>query len=331
MRWGRAKAPEKPADRTTIFFATDVHGSEVCFRKFVAAANFYGADLLVLGGDVTGKLVVPVVEAADGFGLVAELHGEPVTVRESDADSFERRIADEGLYAVRMSAAERDALEHDPAGVDQLFLRLMNERLAAWMDYAQERLEGTTVRILTTPGNDDPPQIDAVIRERGGDRVLLVEGELYEVCRGHTMLNCGHSNPTPWDTPRELDEETLAEHLEEMAARLEGVESAIFNIHVPPFDSGLDTAPQLEEDLSVRTAAGAQLMTSVGSTAVRDLIDRYQPLLSLHGHIHEAGGTVRLGRTVAINPGSEYGDGILRGALVTVGGGELHGYQATSG
>lgn len=330
MRFGRRREAVRDGEETTIFFATDVHGSEVCFRKFVAAADFYGADLLVLGGDLTGKLVVPLV-AANGGGYTAELHGEPVTVKDSDAERFERRIADEGLYSVRITAEDRRRLEDDPAAVEALFLRLMCERLAEWMEYAKEKLDGSPVRILTTPGNDDPPDVDAVIRDHGGDRVLLVEGQLHEVCPGHVMINCGHSNHTPWDTPRELDEDVLRGHLEAMAGRLEDPAGSIFNIHVPPFDTGIDTAPQLDDELTVRTSMGAQLTAAVGSTAVRELIERYQPLLSLHGHIHESGGTARLGRTVAINPGSEYGDGILRGALVTVGGGELRGYQATSG
>lgn len=327
LRRGRASSP---GETTTIFFATDVHGSEVCWRKFVAAADFYGADLLVLGGDLTGKLVVPLVESnSDGYR--AELHGEPVTVGTGGAEEFERRIADEGLYPIRMAAAERARCEAAPNVVDELFLRLMRERLGRWIDYAKERLDGTDVRILTTPGNDDPYEIDPVIRGHGDDRVLLVEDELYEVAPGHQMLNCGHSNHTPWATPRELDEDLLHAHLEAMARRIEQPEVAIFNIHVPPFDTGLDVAPQLDEQLAVRTSMGAQLTAPVGSTAVRELIERHQPLVSLHGHVHESGGTARIGRTVAINPGSEYGDGILRGALLTVGGGRLHRFQATTG
>jgi uncharacterized protein len=160
----------------TIFFATDIHGSEVCFRKFVAAAAFYGADLLVLGGDLTGKLVVPLVEEPGGY--VAELHGETTHVKEAEADAFERRIADEGLYPVRLTAQERKRFDEDPSAVDELFKTLMKRRLKEWIEYAKERLDGTRVKIITTPGNDDPPQLDEVIREHGEDRVLLMEGEV---------------------------------------------------------------------------------------------------------------------------------------------------------
>ena len=187
------------------------------------------------------------------------------------------------------------------------------------------------MRILTAPGNDDPYAVDDVIRRRGGERMLLVEGELTEIAPGHQMLSTGWSNRTPWDTHREFDEDALRAHIEAMAEQLSDPATAIFNIHVPPYDSTLDTAPQLDEDLAVKTSMGNLLTAPAGSVAVREVIEAYQPLASLHGHIHEAGGSVRIGRTVAINAGSEYGEGVLRGVLLTVGGGELKRVQATSG
>ncbi len=313
-----------------MFFATDVHGSEICFRKFVAAASFYRADLLVLGGDLTGKLVVPIVP--DGRGrFIAEMHGESVTLAESQLERFEAKTADEGLYPVRLSAEEHEHCDRHPDEVERLFVRLMRERLERWIEYAKQKLAGTPVQIVTTPGNDDPPAVDEVIRERGEDRVLLMEGELFEISPRHQMINSGYSNPTPWHTPREFPEDFIRQHIEAMAERLAEPGTAIFNIHVPPYDSGIDLAPLLDDQLAVRTSMGAQLKGPVGSTAVRELLERYQPLLSLHGHVHESGGTTRIGRTVAINPGSEYGEGILRGALVSVGAGRLHRFQATSG
>jgi Icc-related predicted phosphoesterase len=325
----RTRRANGSAERT-LYFATDLHGSEVCFRKFIAAAKFYGADLLILGGDLTGKLVVPLVELDDGK-LLAELHGEEVTVDVTEVEDFERRIADEGLYAARMTQTEHQRLSADPDAVDELFLELMLERLRAWCDYAQERLEGTDISVITTPGNDDPPEIDQVIRDYGGGRVLLMEGEIYEAAPGVEMLNTGYSNETPWKTPREFPEQVVREHIEEMTARLRDPSAAIFNIHVPPYDSGLDTAPLLDENLVVRTSMGAQLSAPVGSTAVREALETHQPVVSLHGHIHESGGTARIGRTVAINPGSEYSEGVLRGALVTFADGRLVRHQATSG
>jgi uncharacterized protein len=308
---------------TTIFFATDLHGSDVCFRKFVAAAGFYGAEVLVLGGDLTGKFVVPIVEQPDGR-LVADEFGRQTVLEAADVTRFESACAKQGLYTTRMTAAEYSRCAADPAAADALFRVLMRERLVRWLEYAQERLDTTGVKILTAPGNDDPFEIDDVIREHGGDRALLVEGEVYEVAPGHEVLSTGWSNPTPWRTHREASEDEVAQRIEAMAVRLTRPETSIFN-------SGLDTAPQLDADNAVVTSFGAQLAAPAGSTAVREALERYQPLVSLHGHIHEAPGVARIGRTVAINAGSEYSEGVLRGVLVTVGAGKLIRYQQTTG
>jgi Icc-related predicted phosphoesterase len=314
----------------TLYFATDLHASEVCFRKFVAAAAFYKADLLVLGGDLTGKLVTPIVDRGDGTWDV-ELHGEARTISGDGLEELERRLADQGVYTSRMDRDRHAELGDDPGKVDALFKELMLERLASWIDHAHAKLGETGVRIITAPGNDDPYEIDDLIRERGGERVLLMEGEVTEIAPGHELLSTGWSNHTPWNTHREFDEPRIREHIDAMAGRLEHPETAIFNIHVPPYDTTLDTAPMLDEDFAVQTSMGNALMQPVGSTAVREALEAHQPLASLHGHVHESGGTVRIGRTVAINAGSEYSDGILHGVLLTVGGGRLVRYQATTG
>lgn len=326
----RRRRPDAGVDTLTLFFATDIHGSELCWKKFVNAASFYGADLLVLGGDFTGKLVVPVVDQGDGTFL-ADRHGRQQVVAESDLDDFEQRIRNMGFYPKRMSPDVYEEYRADPESVDELFTELMHERLIEWIAYARDRLAGTDVFIVTAPANDDPYSIDDVIAEHGGDVFRNVEGEVFELTAGHEMISTGWTNPTPWNTPREYPEEAILEHIDKVAARLDSPETAIFNLHPPPYDSKLDTAPKLGEDLSVQTSMGEQIMVPVGSTAVREAIERYQPLLSLHGHIHESAGAVNIGRTMAINPGSEYGEGVLRGALVVVGGGRIHRHQATSG
>jgi Icc-related predicted phosphoesterase len=328
--WRRRSAGDPEPDATTLFFATDLHGSETCFRKFVAAARFYGADLLVLGGDLTGKLVVPLV-AQPGGRWRAWAHGRERLLDEAGAAELERRARVAGSYTRRMDPEEHQRLEADPGAVEKLFAELMASTLRQWLDYANEKLDGSPVRILTAPGNDDPWVVDDVLREHGGERVALAEGEIVEVAPGHELLTSGWTNKTPWNTPREYAEEAIAERLEGLAAGLANPAGALFNLHVPPYDSRLDTAPLLGQDLKVKTSMGGEVTAPVGSTAVRDAIERHQPLLSLHGHIHESGGAVRLGRTLAINAGSEYGEGVLRGVLVTVGGGKVLRYQATSG
>ncbi|MDH3189305.1 MAG: metallophosphoesterase [Acidimicrobiia bacterium] len=317
------------SDAVTLFFASDLHGSEVCWRKFVAAAGFYGADILILGGDFTGKLVIPIVGSGDRFA--ARFLGKQHNLSESDLPAFTRRVSDSGFYPVQVDQERFAELEENPAEVEALFRDLMTERLIDWIRLARDKLEGSGVRIYTAPANDDPFFIDDVISEHGGDVLINVEDQVIEVAPGHEMISTGYTNRTPWDTPREFDEPEIESHIDQMVERIANVDTAIFNLHPPPYGTKLDVAPKLTPDLDVVTSAGATVMENVGSTAVLDTIKRHQPLLSLHGHIHEAAGQEQIGRTIAINPGSEYGEGILKGALVRVGGGRIHSYQATSG
>lgn len=324
----RDMLPRHESERT-IFFASDLHGSEVCFKKFVAAAAFYKADQLLLGGDISGKVVVPIVRADGGY--VAQFHGQGELITESGLADFESRAWNSGLYTEVMDPDEyQNYLDH-PEQLDVLFERVMRRTVKRWIDYAHTKLADTPVTILNAPGNDDPMQVDDVIREHGGERFRYIEGEIVEIAPGMEMLSTGYTNVTPWQTHREYPEDQIKAHLKAMTDRLENPETAIFNIHVPPYKSRLDTAPLLGQDLKVKTSAGAQMTAPVGSTAVREAIETVQPLLGLHGHIHESGGSVKIGRTTAINVGSEYGEGILRGILLTVGNGKLLRYQAVTG
>jgi len=99
-----------------------------------------------------------------------------------------------------------------------------------------------------------------------------------------------------------------------VAASVPDLSRAIFNFHAPPYGTGLDEAPAL--DATLRPTHGGAVMKPVGSTAVRAAIEKYQPLLSVHGHIHESKGVARLGRSLAVNPGSSYSDGVLQAALL---------------
>jgi Icc-related predicted phosphoesterase len=327
-----SKKPSIPRSdkERTIFFASDLHGSEICFKKFVAAAKFYEADVLLLGGDVSGKIVVPIVGTGNGR-YSADFHGHVEEVNESTIDDFEQRAWNSGLYTARMDRDEYQHYVDNPEEVEQLFIVVMRKTVKRWIEYAKTKLEGSPVVIFNAPGNDDPKEVDDVMLTYGDERLIFVEGEIVEIAPGMEMLSTGYTNITPWDTHREYSEDQIREHLKSMTDRLEHPETAIFNIHVPPYNSRLDTAPLLGQDLKVKTSAGAQLTAPVGSVAVREAIENIQPLLGLHGHIHESGGAVKMGRTTAINVGSEYGEGVLRGVLLTVGDGKLLNYQAVTG
>jgi Icc-related predicted phosphoesterase len=176
---------------------------------------------------------------------------------------------------------------------------------------AADKLRGTGVRCFVSPGNDDEMEVDDVVRR--AELVELVEGRVVEI-DGFSMISTGWSNPTPWKTHREESEEELGKRIEAMASQVADQSHAIFNLHCPPFRSGLDEAPAIDADL--RLLHGGRALRPVGSTAVRAAIEKHQPLISLHGHIHESKGAVKIGKTLSINPGSAYEEGMLMGAIV---------------
>lgn len=303
------------ARKTKVYFATDLHGSSKCFRKFVNAGTAYGVDVLILGGDVAGKALQTIVRGADGryrcsfIGTSYEVEPGP------DLEELERLIADHGYYPYRAEAGELDARRAD-GSLDGLFVQLMRERLTSWLTLADERLRPTGKRLYFMLGNDDPIELRTLLDEAPWG--THDEGRVVMIDEDHEMISWGYSNITPWHTHREMTEEQLTAALGGLASQLAAPERAIVNVHVPPYGSGLDEAPMLDANLTVQTSAGQVKFAAVGSTAVRDMLLAVQPLLGLHGHIHESGGIRRLGRTIAINPGSDYGTGVLNGALITL-------------
>ncbi|MEA2356901.1 MAG: uncharacterized protein QOI62_161 [Solirubrobacteraceae bacterium] len=271
----------------------------------------------LLAGDLTGKAIVPIV-ARDG-SYETELLGVRRSARDADGlAQLERDIADVGFYSFVTTADEAQRLSTDEGARDELLGRLMNERLEAWLALATERLAESGTPLYLIPGNDDDFGIDPVL-DRDDFAPVNADGKVLDLPGDLQLLSCGWSNPTPWRTPREETEDELYARLEALAEQVRDPRRAVFMIHVPPHDSGLDTAPILDENLRPTVSAGDILRGPVGSTAVRRLIERYQPLLAVHGHVHESGGERQIGATLCINPGSEANHGILRGYLVDVG------------
>jgi uncharacterized protein len=298
---------------TRLFYAGDVHGSRVCWKKFVNAAAHYPADALVMGGDLTGKALVPIVREGDG-SYAARVIGEQRIARTAEElDEMQRSISTNGMYPLIVDPAEAQMLAEDSSHREEAFEEALLEELRLWVRFADERLGGTDTRAYVIPGNDDPWSIDAVLA--AGESVVACD-ERVEQLGPHEMVSFGYSNRTPWETPRELDEEEIYLRLKRLADQLEEPERAIFNIHVPPYESSLDVAYEVDEELRYVMKGGRPHEVPTGSPAVRQIIEEMEPLLSLHGHIHESKGVTKIGRTVAINPGSDYGSGHLDGCLV---------------
>jgi hypothetical protein len=293
-----------------IFFATDIHGSEVCWRKFLNAAAFYKADLVVLGGDVTGKAMVPVTSHNGYWQVTVRGQTYKLETRE-ELEAMLTRIRNSGFYPAMVTPDELQHLSQEEGAVDRRFTTEMISSLDRWLDMADGKLKGGNIPCILNGGNDDIWEIDDVIDQ--SPCVTFGEGKALDL-DGFHLISMGWTNPTPWDTFREAPEDQLAAKIEAVAAQVPDMERTIFNFHAPPYGTGLDEAPAL--DASLRPTHGGAVMKPVGSTAVRDAIRKHQPLLSVHGHIHESRGIKRMGRTMAINPGSVYGDGVLQGAVI---------------
>jgi uncharacterized protein len=316
------------ADRK-IYFATDIHGSDVCLRKFLNAGKFYDCDTIIMGGDITGKMIVPIVDRGQGVHT-ATLYGRKLEVTEDGTAKLRKTISDAGYYAYETTPEEMEQLTADPEAVTELFAKLMHDTLGRWLDLAQERLAGSGMRCFFAPGNDDPAFVDDILRTSAF--VINPEEALVDLGDGITMVSVGYSNKTPWDSPRELPEDELAAYIGQQAEALGNTDRVVFNFHVPPRDTPIDQAVLLDPEFRPIMKGGMPVISGVGSTAVRDALVKYQPMLSLHGHIHESRGEARIGRTLAINPGSEYSEGVLRGAIITLSGRKgVRGYQLVAG
>lgn len=312
----------------SIYFVADIHGSDVCWRKFLNAAKFYGVDTIIVGGDVTGKALVPLIERRDGR-VEARIAGRVQVARTPDeVAELESRVRFNGFYAYRCTEDEYDKLAVDDEHRDEVFERIMADTLRDWLRLADERLHRTGIRALVMPGNDDGWYVDDVLTESA--EVINSDGRVVDLGE-YQVIGFGPSNRTPWNTHRELDESDIAARLDALLPQVDPSKPVILATHVPPHGVGLDVAPKLREDLSVVIQGGEPVMTPVGSTAVRDFITKTQPVLSLHGHIHESRGVAKMGQTIAINPGSAYSTGALYGTIVTLKKGKVVSHQLVAG
>ena len=315
--------------RSRVFFITDVHGSTRCFKKFLNAAKFYKANILVLGGDLTGKILIPIVEQGNGTSKCRFEGNELLLKSQKEVDDVVARATDAGLYTRIMNKKEFDEMSADPKSITTAFNKAMVDRVSEWVRLAEERLGSTDVKCYVSPGNDDLFDVDPVLSSSSyvinpEEKVVSIDGE-------HEMITLGYTNHTPWNSPREVDEDELGNKIERMAASVRNMKTAIFNIHVPPIDTPIDKAPMVDKDLKVVVKSGQVQMTSAGSSACRAAVERHQPMLGIHGHIHESHGFVMIGRTLCANPGSDYGEGVLRGFLTEIDGDQIKSHMLTTG
>lgn len=312
-------------DTDTIFFTTDIHGSETCFKKLVNAPSFYDVDVLVIGGDWSGKILVPIVDEGDSW-TVYDDDGNRTVESEAKLEEITERVRNRGDYPAEMTAAEYERCQEDDDLVDDFYRTARTERLQRWEELADEKL--SNVGVYAIAGNDDHQYVIDELREWSS--IEFVDGGVATTSTGHEILGYGVSNPTPWDTPREQPDEDIADDLARVSADVTDWSRTIVNVHCPPHNTEIDEAPKLADDLSPEMQGGEVVMEPVSSVAIRKWIENQKPLLGLHGHIHEGQGEFTLGDTMCLNPGSQYSQGTLNGALVTVNDESVVQYQFTS-
>ena len=306
-----------------LFFVTDLHGSELCFRKFISAISIYNVDAAIALGDLAGKMVVPVFDNGNGTYDVNFLAQDIHLNNKTELDQQLAKINNIGFYPYMTDKKEADHLRSNQSEVMTIFHRLINERMQHWIELADEKLKDSKATIFMAPGNDDPMEMDAILES---SKVMKSAAMKNLDVLGYEMITVAHTSPTPWDTPREWSEEEMAKNIDKLAGTIKTMERAIFNFHDPPYGTMLDYAPKLRD---MRQSAGET--EHVGSKAVSEAIKKYQPFLGLHGHIHESRAAQKIGRTFCVNPGSEYGEGVLRGVLLTLADTKMKSYVFTSG
>ena len=302
-----------------IFFSADVHGNTYVWKKWINATSIYHPDILILAGDLTGKAIVPVYDMGDYY--YAEFVGRKYKVPKGDDEKLKKvleSIENMSYYYKVLTVDEAKKIAADPRKMDELFKELITERMRKWLDLIVERVDLKNVKVIVMPGNDDEKFVDEVIKSYEDKGIIYPLDKIVPIDYGYEIVSCEYVNPTPWNTPREMDDKKLEKRLEKIISKASNPSKLIFNFHAPPYNTKLDLAPKLDKNLKIVYVGGKPLMVHVGSKAVRKMIEKYQPLLGLHGHIHESYASDKIGKTPVLNPGSEYTEGILRGFVVEI-------------
>jgi Icc-related predicted phosphoesterase len=311
-----------------IIFFTDLHGSTLVFEKGLAVAVDYDVDLIILGGDLSGKRMLPIERLDSGDFIVAEPYKQKDdtgkaeivykerSIRGSELPTFYRKLEAKGYYWYMGDKEEIRQARASPAEMLKLEKAAITERLVHWAKLASDRMP-EKVQCIWTGGNDDEQDVLNDFRNRDVGRFTYGEDQVHDF-GGYKIISLGVSNRTPFETARERTESEICRMLEELARQLSDTEKLLLNVHVPPFNCGdLDLATDIQYP---------HYLVHVGSTAVRKFIEDWKPLADFAGHVHERKGATKIGRTWIFNPGSDYNSGILQALVVDLDGAGVRGY-----
>jgi Icc-related predicted phosphoesterase len=312
-----------------IFFSVDVHGGTGVWKKWLKAPEIYQADTLMFCGDLTGKVLVPLIKQDDGSYFLN--YGAPRTLRtQAEVQEAKTTLEMGGMYPYECTQKDVDEFRVSKRKVAEVMKLLMTQRLRDWIEMLLQNIDPKKLKAVIMPGNDDALEVDDIIKEYEDRGVVWPLDNVIEV-GGFETISLSEVNITPWNSPREVEEKDLAKKIDILAGKLTDPSKAIFNFHAPPHMTAIDVAPKLSKSLTPIMGPGGVEMIHVGSKAVKDAIKRYQPLLGLHGHIHEAGGMDKVGKTPVLNPGSEYGENILRAFMIVTDEKGVKGYWRVEG
>lgn len=300
-----------------IFFSVDVHGATTVWRKWISAVSIYEVDGLILSGDLTGKVLVPLILQGDGSYKGSYFGTTWILKNDKEVEDFEIKLSNAGAYYTKVTKEELQELKDDPEKVKKIMEQEMAKRLQEWLTLLVEKVDTRKILTIVMPGNDDEFVIDPVIQSFEKEGVIYPLDKIVDI-EGHEVISFEYVNPTPWDTPREREDKEIQRMIEEKMSKVKNPKNAIFNFHAPPFNTSIDLAPQLDKNMRLVGGLDGVKFVHVGSKGVRNAIEKYQPVLGLHGHIHESSGFEKIGKTICLNPGSEYGEGLLRGYIIDI-------------
>ena len=311
-----------------IIFASDFHGNEMVWRKFLNSANMFKCNWLIMGGDLTGKALTPIVLQPDGT-YQAEFQDKTRRIQSAELEDFRREVKDHCYIPYACDPKQFEELKQaSQDDIEKIFAKLECSTLQEWLDLIPKKLT-KDVRVLIHPGNDDKFELDDVIKS--SPYVTYAEESVVNLDGEHEAACLGWSNPTPWNSPRECSEEELMVKLEKLVSQVQNMDRSLFCLHCPPFESEIDQAPMLDKNMRPVYEGGRPKLIPVGSKSVRTIIEKCQPLLGLHGHIHECRGWMKIGRTQCMNPGSEYTEGLLSAYLIEIDGLKIRRLQRFEG
>ena len=298
-----------------ILFISDIHSSLSIWEKALDYCANHNVELLILSGDHDGKLFIPIVSTSEG--CYAKLHEQSYSFNDiNEVKQFRYDKSLYGIYSKEMEITEVEKLRNDSAYLENVFHDVILEHMTMLMNLLTSKILPPNLKIIVSLGNDDPYYLDDLINKYQTDQILIGINNCFYIDE-YCVVNFEYTQPTPWETPRELSENIIEKKIDTLLM-LNRSEYYLFNFHCPPYNTLIDCAPKIDKNFKPVIRGGELVNSHVGSKAIRRIIEKYQPICSLHGHVHESPGKFNINKTICFNPGSEYERGILRGYIIEI-------------